>query len=110
MSDPPISRSEPMCEFCDNDPVAKAYDAAPARIPFGRVSILFCISNWEACATCAALIDEGRWDDLTERVLKLWVREARKCGAYPDYQEQERLRYAFDRIHAAIRDSMGRTA
>jgi hypothetical protein len=99
-----------MCDFCDARPIAKVYDAAPVVTVFAGERILFPDTKWTACATCARLIDQGRWTDLTERCAEIWLKEMRNGGMHMGYRERSTLRQDLERMHASFREAMGRTA
>jgi hypothetical protein len=86
------------------------YLAAPTVVALGRIVALIGDIEWEACATCSAMIDKSRWEDLARHVFESWSKELRANGLYLDFEEGERFRRAIRHAHAAIREAMGRTA
>jgi hypothetical protein len=110
MSHSPLFRSHSMCDFCDARPIAKIYDAAPVVTVFAGERILFPDTKWPACASCATLIDQGRWADLTDRCAEIWLKEMRNNGIHTGYRERSTLRQDLERMHASFREAMGRTA
>jgi hypothetical protein len=99
-----------MCDFCDARPIGKIYDAAPVFTVFAGERILFPDTKWSACASCAMLIDQGRWGDLTDRCAEIWLKEMRARGVEIGYSAQTGLRQDLERMHASFREAMGRTA
>jgi hypothetical protein len=110
MSHSPIPRFHSICDFCDARPIAKIYDAAPVATVFAGERILFPDTKWSACASCATLIDQGQWGDLTDRCAKIWLKEMRARGVEIGYSAQTSLRQDLERMHAFFREAMGRTA
>jgi hypothetical protein len=84
--------------------------AAPTLIAFDSVAALIGDLEWGACATCSEMIDQNRWEDLTQHVFESWSKELRAEGLYLDFEESERFKRAILHAHAAIREAMGRTA
>ena len=110
MSHSPFFRSHSMCDFCDARPIGKIYDAAPVFTVFAGERILFPDTKWSACASCATLIDQGRWGDLTDRCAGIWLKEMRARGVHIGYSAQTSLRQDLERMHASFREALGRTA
>jgi hypothetical protein len=110
MSHSPLFRSHSMCDFCDARPIENIYDAAPVVTVFAGERILFPDTKWSACASCAMLIDQGRWGELTDRCAEIWINEMRARGVQIRYPAQTSLRQDLERMHASFREAMGRTA
>jgi hypothetical protein len=62
------------CDFCVQSPATKIYacrnfewDGSPV---FGTETK----GRWAACESCAELVDAERWDQLTERVVRIFHR------------------------------------
>lgn len=106
----PISGPEAICDFCDARPVAKTYTAAPVLTTFASRTVLFTETQWTACAACAALIDQGRWEELTERATECWLKELRRNGGLSPYGLRTALKQDLQLLHARFREAMGRTA
>ena len=106
----PISGPEAICDFCDLQPVVKIYDAAPVSTIFAGHPIAILETRWTACATCAELIDQNRWQELTDRAAKCWLEMLRQKGQEYSYQLQFNLRQDLERLYARFREAMGRTA
>ncbi len=99
------------CQFCLNARANKTYLAAPLSFLLIRNSVaLISSTEWQACETCAALIDQGRWNDLTDRVAQILIQREQATGNQPDFPEQIALKQKVQNLHAAIREAMGRTA
>ncbi len=101
MSHSPLFRSHSMCDFCDARPIEKIYDAAPRVTGFAGERILFPDTKWSACASCATLIDQCRWGELTDRCAKIWIKDMSRCssGARP---ARGKRRYLHIRSHVRI--------
>jgi hypothetical protein len=106
----PISGPEAICDFCDGRPVAKTYDAAPVLTTFASKLVLFSETRWTACKKCAELIDQGRWEELTERATECWLKELRRDGGPSPYLLRAALKQDLQLLHARFREAMGRTA
>jgi hypothetical protein len=103
-------RPNSTCDFCNAGPIAKTYDVAPVTTIFAAARILFPDTTWTACPSCAVLIDQGRWNDLTNRCAEIWFKEMSTRGLRISYPAQTNLRQDLERMHAAFREAMGRTA
>lgn len=99
------------CQFCHDKDTKKTYLAAPLSFILIRKNVVLMSSTeWKACETCAALIDQGCWNDLSNRVFQILVQEERATGVYLDTQQQIALKQKVQNLHSAIREAMGRTA
>ncbi len=110
MEIPPQSEPDRKCSFCEATPAVRTYLAAPALITLGKVTALICDPDWDACATCASLIDRGNWEGLAQHVLEAWANEFRAKGASLDFDARDRLKRTILEVHRVIREAMGRTA
>lgn len=111
MEGPPAPLPAPLCDFC-NEPLAqiRVFDAAPLSMDVNNATVYFCDSRWAACPLCAALIDEGRWEDLTERSYELWLRAEREHGSEPGFRFKQFMKTHLTRLHQMFREARGRTA
>ena len=101
MNHSPFFRSHSMCDFCDARPIGKIYDAAPVFTVFAGERILFPDTKWSACASCATLIDQGRWGDLTDRCAEIWLKDMRARGVHIGYLGADKPQ-AGPRTHACL--------
>jgi hypothetical protein len=106
----PISGPDAMCDFCDVRPVAKTYTAAPVVTTFASKLVFFSETQWTACEKCAALIDQGRWEELTERATECFLKELRKIGEPGSYALRAALKQDLQLLHSRFREALGRTA
>ncbi len=104
-----VENTKPMCDFCDGRPIGKIYDATPVVTVFAGELILFPDTKWSACASCATLIDQGRWGDLTDRCAEIWLKKMRSRGVQIGYPPQTSLRQDLERMHASFREAMRST-
>jgi hypothetical protein len=57
------------CDFCSEPDPTVTYEAMDAALPnLGWLSR----GGWMACGSCSHLIDEGKWNDLSDRMVQFW--------------------------------------
>jgi hypothetical protein len=107
-----ICEAGEVCDFCNSTPVVKVYDAAPIAFAFAfaRPIVHVCDTKWTACATCAALIDQDRWTDLTDRAMETWLAEQRGRGVHISSHDRQEIKQEVRCMHASFREAKGRTA
>ncbi len=110
MNPSPLQASEPKCDFCSTSPISRSYDAAPIHIDVGSAFVHFCDTRWAACSICASLIDQNRWDDLTERSVVLWRAEAERIGIQLSACELTGIRATTSELHRRFREARKATA
>jgi|GEM_PF-4186292 len=99
------------CDFCNASvPDIRTFDAAPVSITVDNTTIYFCDSKWAACAACSQLIDEGRWDELTERSYLRWIEKETQNGQEPGFRLRQFMRAHLAQLHRLFREARGRTA
>jgi hypothetical protein len=104
------SACELKCDFCSTIPIFRSYDAAPIRFDIGPSVIHFLDTRWAACAVCATLIDEYRWDELTERSVVLWRQEMEQQGAHLSTRQLAATREQMTQLHQLFREARKTTA
>lgn len=109
---PKTSKTGEVCDFCNAVPVVKVYDAAPIAFAFAFAPsvVQVCDTKWTACFPCAQLIDQDRWNDLTDRTMETWLAEQRSRGVHIGYRERQEIKQEMRRMHASFREAKGRTA
>jgi hypothetical protein len=73
-----VPRGGDHCDFCCTSPVFKLYRCANF-LTKGR-SVFpseVAVGSWATCRRCAALVDDGKWEDLTERAVRKFVKRHR---------------------------------
>jgi len=100
-----------LCDFC-NASVSdgRSFDAAPLAMTVEDTTIYFCDSKWAACPTCFQMIDEGRWEELTERSYARWLDTERQGGSEPGFRLRQFMRAHLTQLHRLFREARGRTA
>lgn len=94
-----------ICDFCSAGDPPRKYLCAPFRM-----MTIFGIEQWSdnawaACNTCAELIDNDRWDALTQRSLKsLPFRHLLNAA------ELQKFREILTTMHQGFREAKGRVA
>ncbi len=106
----PQEASELKCDFCSASPISRSYDAAPIRIDIGAAFVHLCDTRWAACSVCASLIDQNRWDDLTDRTMALWRLEAERIGIQPSARDLTTIRAMTSELHRRFREARKGTA
>jgi hypothetical protein len=103
---------EVVCDFCNLGLVTKVYDAAPIFFSFGfqATAIQSCDTKWAACAACTTLIDQDRWDELTERAVRFWHDDAQRRGVRVGARELAGVKVEMARLHRNFRDARRVTA
>lgn len=69
--------SDAVCDFCSTPNPAWEYPVSRDIVttaPISGRSIDYGNEAWAACDTCSTMIEEDRWGDLTERLLKIGPR------------------------------------
>lgn len=105
-----ISKPTLLCDFCNHPDVVRSYDAAPVAMKVADTFLYYCDNKWVACGTCARLIDEDRWDDLSRRSFDLWLRAEHLRGNHPSLREQAFMKIHLPRLHGYFREARRRTA
>ncbi len=98
------------CDFCSSTPIYKTYDATPIRVEAEDSTVHFIDTGWAACATCAALIDNDHWDELTDRSVALWREEIRRNGIALSSDHLARIRAYVGELHRQFREARKATA
>lgn len=106
----PIFRPNLLCDFCNNPHVVRSYDAAPIVMKMAEAVLYFCDNRWAACAACASLIEQDRWDELSRRSFDLWIEAEHRHGNRPGLGEQEFMRTHLSRLHGHFREARRRSA
>jgi hypothetical protein len=99
-----------LCDFCNGPAVARSYRAAPVTMPVRQNLLYFCDTEWAACALCARLIDDERWQELSDRSYTLWIQTENQRGVSPPLPEREFMRTHIRQLHQLFREARGRTA
>lgn len=99
-----------LCDFCNDPSVVRSYAAAPVVLKVDDIALYFCDSKWAACSTCSQLIDENRWDELSNRSFSLWVTCACLRGERHSDLEEQRMKAHLIHMHALFREARRRTA
>jgi hypothetical protein len=99
-----------ICDFCNSAPVTRAYDASPIIFKPGPLIMHFLDTKWAACAACAVLIDENRWDSLTQRSVVLWYVNAQRNGMHVSRADLADITEQMLRLHQLFREARKRTA
>jgi hypothetical protein len=110
MNQSPPESSELKCDFCSTKPIFKSYDATPIRMDLAPGLAHVCDTRWAACSICASLIDQGQWDDLTDRSMALWRAEAKSRGIQPSARELRAIRAMTSELHRRFREARKATA
>jgi len=90
------------CDFCSAVPVVKSFDAAPLGVQFVESVLHVFDSQW---AACARLIEEGRWDELTDHAIEAWRSSAESAEVCIDADHLQHLRKEMARLHRGFRDA-----
>jgi hypothetical protein len=70
------------CDFCGTPPVFKLYrclNFAPKGNPVFVSGVA--VGSWATCRQCAELVDAGRWNDLTDRAVRKFLKRHRVARA-----------------------------
>lgn len=97
-----------LCDFCNDPAVARSYRAAPVTMKVKQDVLYFCDAEWAACASCAQLIDEDRWEELSARSYTRWIETENLRGANPSLLEKEFMRTHIRRLHCLFREAQNR--
>lgn len=73
-----VPRGGDHCDFCSTPPVFKVYRCANF-VAKGRPVFAKGVAagSWAACRKCAELVDQGKWNDLTQRAVRKFVKRHR---------------------------------
>lgn len=93
------------CDFCSCTPISKSYDAAPICVQMGETVIHLFDSKWAACTACAVLIDENRWEELTDRSITTWLAEALCNGVKIGPRDLTEIKEEMTRLHQRFREA-----
>jgi hypothetical protein len=99
-----------LCDFCNDPAITRSYRTAPVTMKVKHDVLYFCDTEWAACALCARLIDEERWQELSDRSYMLWIRTESRRGISPPPPEREFMRTHIRQLHQLFREARGRTA
>lgn len=100
-----------VCDFCSaSAPDIRSLDAAPLSLSVNATTIYFCDSKWAACPICSQLIDEGRWEELTDRSYTLWLEAESRSGNKPGFVQRQFMRTHISELHRLFREARRRTA
>ncbi len=105
-----VRGSNPICDFCNDPSVACSYEAAPVVMKVNESIVYSCDSKWAACAVCAQLIDENRWNELSDRSFELWVKSADQRGERPGHFQGQMMKAYLFHLHELFRVARDRTA
>lgn len=101
-----LAKTSPaVCDFCSAVPVVKSFDAALLGVQFTESVLHVFDSRWAACAVCARLIEEERWDELTDHAIEVWRVSAESPGVRIDADHLKDLRKEMARLHRGFRDA-----
>jgi hypothetical protein len=86
LSATPVPRVVPLggnyCDFCCTPPVFKMYRCANFAVKGKPVFTSgVAVGSWAACRKCAELVDAGRWNDLTDRAVRKFLKRHRVARA-----------------------------
>ena len=93
------------CDFCSCTPISKSYDAAPICVQMGETVIHLFDSKWAACTACAVLIDENRWEELTDRSITTWFAEALRNRVKIGPRDLAEIKEEMTRLHQRFREA-----
>jgi hypothetical protein len=99
-----------VCDFCSAVPVVKIYDAPPILVDLPHAQIHVLDTKWTACRACANLIDEDRWEELTDRAVATWHSEAQARGIRIGERDLRDIKEEMFRLHGSFREARKRTA
>lgn len=100
-----LPTSPAVCDFCSAVPVVKSFAAALLGIQFTESVLHVLDSRWAACAVCARLIEEDRWDELTDHAIEAWRASAESTGVRIDSDHLKDLRREIARLHRGFREA-----
>jgi hypothetical protein len=63
------------CDFCTAEPIQKMYSCANFLWQSQNIFSHGSVGEWAACRECAELIDNEKWNSLTERSLRYFLRK-----------------------------------
>ena len=73
-----VPRGGDHCDFCCTSPVFKLYSCTNFSVKGKPVfASIIAVGSWAACRKCAEFVDQGRWNALTDRALRKFVRRHR---------------------------------
>jgi hypothetical protein len=89
-----------MCDFCSEHPTTRLYTCKNFFVPRTKTALFQheSVGAWVACNTCAELVDEGRWSELTDRALINFIKQY----SVPRYAQFD-VREQFREIHQLFR-------
>ena len=97
----PDHPSAELCDFCGVAVFVKAYACHSFVYLKGTPVERETGQQWTACAECAHLIDTRKWNGLTERAVRAFVREIGMVDA-----DALALREQLQHLHGAFRQHM----
>jgi len=77
-----VPRGGEHCDFCGTPPVFKLYrclNFAPKGNPVFVSGVA--VGSWATCRRCAELVDAGKWNDLTDRAVRKFLKSHRVARA-----------------------------
>ena len=77
-----VPRGGDHCDFCGTPPVFKLYrcfNFAPNGKPVFVSGVA--VGSWATCRRCAELVDKSRWNDLTDRAVRKFLKRHRVTRA-----------------------------
>jgi hypothetical protein len=84
-----------ICDFCMQSLFVKAYACHSFVYLKGTAMEHYSREEWTACSECAALIDAEKWNALTERAVRSFVKQHRlSYGDVPAVREQMHYLYS----------------
>jgi hypothetical protein len=89
------------CDFCAEAMFVKAYACHSFVYLKGTSLEHYACEEWTACSECAELIDAAKWNDLTERAVRFFVKHHRLA-----HHDVPLVRAQLHGLHQAFRQYM----
>ncbi len=90
--------SNRICVFCSDALYVKGYACHSFVYMKGTAMEQPCTQEWMACSICGSLIDNERWEKLTDRAAQIFIKRHRlEASEIPFVRER------LDRLHQTFR-------